>query len=186
VRTIYVDVPAAIPPSTLASVARILNERLGGLQLRDIRATLPERLRDSAPADEPGAGELLNVFVQGADELFTSPAAPGTDLHLGRASVLAEQPEFSSGERLRGLIELTERRDLLTQVLGARAGDGLHVTIGMEHGDPALSGFTVVTSQYRSAGLKGVIGVIGPTRMPYDRVIALVESTSNLISEFLA
>jgi len=186
VRTIYVDVPAAIPPSTLASVARILNERLGGLKLRDIRATLPQRLRASAPAGEPGAGELLNVFVQGADELFTSPAAPDTDLHLGRASVLAEQPEFSSGERLRGLIELTERRDLLQQVLGDRAGDGLHVTIGVEHGNPALSGFTVVTSQYRSAGLQGVIGVIGPTRMPYDRVIALVESTSNLISEFLA
>src|SRR5215218_1139115 len=83
VRTIYVDVPAAIPPSTLASVARILNERLGGLKLRDIRATLPERLRDSAPAGDPGAGELLNVFVQGADELFLNPAAPDSDLHLG-------------------------------------------------------------------------------------------------------
>jgi heat-inducible transcriptional repressor len=56
----------------------------------------------------------------------------------------------------------------------------------VEHGDPALSDFTVVTSEYHSGGLKGVIGVIGPTRMPYDRVIALVESTSNLISEFLA
>jgi len=186
VRTIYVDVPAAIPPSTLASVARILNERLGGLKLREIRGTLPERLRDTAAAGDPGAAELLNVFVQGADELFVGPAAPDADLHLGRASVLAEQPEFSSGERLRGLIELTERRDLLTQVLGRRPGDGLHVTIGMEHGDPALSEFTVVTSEYRSAGLKGVIGVIGPTRMPYERVIALVESTSNLISEFLA
>ena len=186
VRTIYVDVPAVIPPSTLVSVARVLNERLGGLKLKEIRATLPERVRDSAPADEPGAGELLNVFVQGADELFQSPVAPGSDLHLGRASVLADQPEFSSGERLRGLIELTERRDLLKQVLGARGGEGLNVTIGVEHGDPALSEFTVVTSEYRSAGLKGVIGVIGPTRMPYDRVIALVESTSNLISEFLA
>ncbi|HEU4562813.1 MAG TPA: heat-inducible transcriptional repressor HrcA [Longimicrobium sp.] len=186
VRTIYVDVPAVIPPSTLVSVARILNERLGGLKLKEIRATLPERVRDSAPADEPGAGELLNVFVQGADELFQSPVPPESELHLGRASVLADQPEFSSGQRLRGLIELTERRDLLKQVLGARGGEGLNVTIGVEHGDPALSDFTVVTSEYRSAGLKGVIGVIGPTRMPYDRVIALVESTSNLISEFLA
>ncbi|HEX9936546.1 MAG TPA: heat-inducible transcriptional repressor HrcA [Longimicrobium sp.] len=186
VRTIYVDVPAVIPPSTLVSVARILNERLGGLKLKEIRATLPERVRDSAPPEDPGAGELLNVFVQGAEELFLSPGTPDSELHLGRASVLAEQPEFSSGERLRGLIELTDRRDLLKQVLGARGGEGLNVTIGVEHGDPALSGFTVVTSEYRSAGLKGVIGVIGPTRMPYDRVIALVESTSNLISEFLA
>jgi heat-inducible transcriptional repressor len=184
IRTIYVDVPAAIPPSTLEAVSRVLNTRLAGLPLREIRATLPERLRDSAP-DAPAA-ELLNVFVQGADELFAGKPAADGELHLGRASVLAEQPEFNSGDRLRSLIELTERRDLLQRVLGGRAGEGLHVTIGVEHGDPALSDFTVVTSEYRSAGLKGVIGVIGPTRMPYERVIALVESTSNLISEFLA
>ena len=185
IRTIYVDVPASIHPDTLSAVARVLNERLGGLPLREIRGTLPARLRDTAASD-PAAAELLNVFVQGADELFTSPTPPEGDLHLGRASVLAEQPEFSSGQRLRSLIELTERRDLLKTVLGRRGGDGLRVTIGVEHGDPALSDFTVVTSEYRAAGLKGVIGVIGPTRMPYDRVIALVESTSNLISEFLA
>jgi heat-inducible transcriptional repressor len=59
------------------------------------------------------------------------------------------------------------------------------VTIGVEHGDPALSGFTVVTSEYRLGDLKGVIGVIGPTRMPYERVIALVESTSTMVSELL-
>jgi heat-inducible transcriptional repressor len=185
IRTIYVDVPAAIPPTTLAAVARVLNERLGGLPLREIRATLPARLRDSAHGDA-AAAELLNVFVQGAEELFNSPQPPESELHLGRASVLAEQPEFNSGERLRSLIELTERRDLLKNVLGRRGEGGPHVTIGVEHGDPALSEFTVVTSEYRSAGLRGVIGVIGPTRMPYDRVIALVESTSNLISEFLA
>ncbi|HEU0055403.1 MAG TPA: heat-inducible transcriptional repressor HrcA [Longimicrobium sp.] len=184
-RTIYVDVPAALPPSTLASVARVLNERLAGLALKEIRATLSARLRDTQAGGEPGASELLNVFVQGADELFHSP--PESELHLGRASVLAEQPEFASGERLKNLIELTERRELLSRVMESRAGEGgLKVTIGVEHGDPALADFTVVTSEYRSAGLKGVIGVIGPTRMPYDRVIAMVESTSTLISDFLA
>ena len=187
VRTIYVDVPAAIPASTLSSVARILNERLAGLTLKEIRGSMPARLRDSVVSDEPGAAELLNVFVQSADDLFAPAAAADADLHLGRASVLAEQPEFASGERLRSLIELTERRDLLKSALAMRTGaSGLHVSIGVEHGDPALSDFTLVTSEYRSGALKGVIGVIGPTRMPYERVIALVESTSNLISEFLA
>jgi heat-inducible transcriptional repressor len=185
VRTIYVDVPAAIPAAALQAVARILNERLAGLTLKEIRATLPERLRDSVSPTEPGASELLNVFLQQAEELFVTPGADDAELHLGRASVLAEQPEFASGEKLRSLIELTERRDLLKDVLERRGGAGLHVTIGVEHGDPAMAGLTVVTSEYRSAGLKGVIGVIGPTRMPYERVIALVESTSNLISDFL-
>ena len=184
VRTIYVDMPARLPASTLAAVAQVLNERLSGLPLSEIRSSLAHRLRDSAP-DDPGARELLNIFLHSADEWFTLPATGS--LHLGHASVLADQPEFHSGERLRGLIELTERRDLLKSVLGGRFGSdgGLQVTIGAEHGNPALADFTVVTSEYRTGGLQGVIGVIGPTRMPYERVIAFVERTSALVSEFL-
>lgn len=184
VRTVYVDVPATIPPSTLASVAAILNERLAGLALREIRATLPERLRDTLPSDRPGT-ELLNVFLQSADEWF-APVAQADELHLGSASMLADQPEFSSGERLRSLIMLTESRDLLKSAVESRVpGQGVRVTIGGEHGDPALTGFTLVTSEYHVGGLQGVIGVIGPTRMPYERVIALVETTSTVVSDLL-
>jgi len=186
VRTIFVDVAGSLPPTTLQGVSQVLNERLGGHTLKEIRGTLRHRLRDSVPVGDDRASELLNIFLQSADEWFTEP--PGTEtVHLGSATLLADQPEFNSGERLRGLIELTEQRDLLRSVLGERLGaQGLQITIGGEHANPALSGFTVVTSEYRVRDLRGVIGVIGPTRMPYDRVIALVDSTSNLVSEFLA
>ena len=186
VRTVYVDVPAAIPPTALPPVAAILNERLAGHTLREIRATLPERLRDTVAADDPGAGLLMNVFLQSAEEMFAPVTRPQDELLLGSAAVLAEQPEFSTGERLKSLITLTERRDLLTSAVAARGmGEGLKVTIGVEHQDPVLSGFTLVTSEYRLGELKGVIGVIGPTRMPYERVIAMVETTSALVSELL-
>jgi heat-inducible transcriptional repressor len=187
VRTVFVDVPAEIPGTTLGPVAEVLNERLAGLSLREIRNSLGERLRDTSPRGDPSARELLNIFIQSADEWLDAPLVGEGDVHLGSASVLADQPEFSSTERLRSLVQLTERRELLHSVLGSRVGgSGLNVTIGAEHGDPALAGFTVVTSEYHAAGLRGAIGVIGPTRMPYERVIALVESTSNLVSEFLA
>jgi heat-inducible transcriptional repressor len=186
VRTIYVDVPVAVPPATLQAVGVILNERLAGSTLREIRATLPERLRDTVGAEDVPAAELLNVFLQSGDEWFQAGTVDGGGLHLGSAAVLADQPEFASGERLRSLIELTERRDLLRSVVGEPAGrQGLKVTIGVEHEDPALSGFTVVTSEYRLGDLRGIIGVIGPTRMPYERVIAMVEGTSTMVSELL-
>jgi heat-inducible transcriptional repressor len=185
VRTIYVDVPAAIPANALAAVATLLNERLAGHSLREIRATLPARLRDTVGSDDRGAG-LLNVFLQSGEDWFAPVSAGGDDVMLGSAAVLAEQPEFSSGERLRSLISLTEQRDLLKNAIANRgAADGLKITIGGEHQDPALSGLTLVTSEYRLGELKGVIGVIGPTRMPYERVIAIVEGASAMVSELL-
>ena len=88
---------------------------------------------------------------------------------------------------MKGLIELTERQDLLAAVLGDREhGGGLQITIGGEHAAAELSDFTLVTSEYHVAGLKGVIGVIGPTRMPYEKVIAIVDYTSSLVSEILS
>jgi heat-inducible transcriptional repressor len=185
VRTIFVEVPAELAPDAVAQVAEVLNERLAGLTLRDIRATLPERLRDAAPA--AGASELLNIFIEEADDLFDVPAAgnaPG-GVVLGSAQLLAGQPEFATKERLQGLMEVTERRDLLREALTTRLGQGLTITIGSEHQDPTLAPFTLVTASYRLGGLAGVIGVMGPTRMPYDKIVALVDHTSRLVGELL-
>lgn len=181
VRTLYVDLRTALPVATLTAVAAALNERLAGSTLREIHATLRERLRDITLAD-PSARSLVNIFVESGPEIFEWAVRAG-ELHLGSAVMLAEQPEFTSGEQLRGLIELTERRDLLASVIGPRAtSDGLKITIGTEHGAPELSDLTIVTATYAVGNLQGVVGVIGPTRMPYDKVVALVECTSSLVS----
>ncbi|MEX0908081.1 MAG: heat-inducible transcriptional repressor HrcA [Gemmatimonadota bacterium] len=182
VRTVYVDLPGTVPPETLAAVNMVLNERLAGLALTVIRDTLPERLRD-AGTDE-SATELLNIFMQSADDALDPGGLASAELLLGRTSVLANQPEFSSGPRLRSLIELTEQKELLTDVLAAREHTGnAKITIGAEHTEPKLSTLTLVTSEYRLGNLTGVLGVIGPTRMPYEKVAAIVEYTSHLMSE---
>ena len=181
VRTVYVDLPLSIPRETLLAVTVVLNERLGGQTMGEIRGSLPDRLRDAAPAEDARASELLNIFLQSGDELFD---LSGDEVHLGHTSVLASQPEFESGQDLRGLIELTERRDLLANVLARRERQpSLQIRIGSENEEPELNGFTLVTGEYRVGDLSGVIGVIGPTRMPYDKVVAIVDSTSRLVSE---
>jgi heat-inducible transcriptional repressor len=181
VRAIYVNVPTMVPAAALASVSSTLNERLGGLQLTEIRATLPERLRDSG--EDPRSTELLNIFVQSAGELL-EPVDLGRDLLLGRTSVLAQQPEFSTESGLKSLIELTEQSDLLAAVLNSREHvDAPRITIGAENPHPKLSPFTIVTSEYRFGNLTGVVGVMGPTRMPYEKVSAIVEYTSLMMNE---
>lgn len=182
VRTIFVQIPGNVAESVVAQVARVLNERLAGLSLMDIRTTLNERLRDAT--HEPHGRELLNIFLAEGEDLFdlsmTSP-----DLHLGTAQMLAEQPEFASNERMRELFDITERRDVLKAAMKNRRQGGVMVTIGGENLDPALSDLTLVTASYSRGDLTGVIGVLGPTRMPYDKIVGLVDHTSRLIEGLL-
>src|SRR5574341_124604 len=173
VRTIFVEVRGQIADSAIAEVAQVLNERLAGLSLSEIRATLATRVRDSASTRD--AHELLNVFVQEGEVLFDVPLVPDDDgVVLGQTSVLAEQPEFASGDNMRRLIALTDRQEQLAEMLRHRSeSSGISITIGNEHADPRMEHLTLVTASYHAGPLSGVIGVIGPTRMPYEKVIAL-------------
>jgi len=90
---------------------------------------------------------------------------------------LLAQPELalSRGGQPSGPMVLRKRSE----------SSGVSITIGNEHDDPALENFTLVTAQYHVGALNGVIGVIGPTRMPYDKVISLVTHTSQLVTDLL-
>lgn len=188
VRTIFIEVPGEIADEALLEVQLMLNERLAGLSLGEIRQSLGARLRDAATATSAGSSELLNIFLQEGDALFDVPdPGDGQAVVLGQASLLADQPEFASGDRMRRLIELTETRAELATLLRSRSStSGISISIGSEHGSALPGGLTVVTAEYHAGSLSGVIGVIGPTRMSYEKVIALVTHTSSLITDLLA
>lgn len=182
VRTIFVEVKGQVADAAIAEVARVLNERLSGLTLQQVRSSLAERLRDGSAE----ATELLNIFIEEGEQMLDAAFPEGDDVVLGQASVLAEQPEFSDADSMRRLMALTDTRHYLAQLLRQRSATaGVSITIGNEHADPALEPFTLVTAQYHAGALNGVIGVIGPTRMPYDKVISLVAHTSQLITDLL-
>jgi heat-inducible transcriptional repressor len=188
VRTVFVEVSGTLADSALSEVTRVLNERLAGHSLRELRASVGDRLRDSGANHE--AAELLNIFVQEGEQLFDAalPMGEGSVI-VGQTSVLAAQPEFGGAESLRRLLTLTEEPARLADALRRKhqgdAKPGVSITIGAEHGDPQFDQFTVVTAEYHAGALAGVIGVIGPTRMPYDKVISLVRHTSRLLSDLL-
>ena len=184
-RTIFIEVRGEIGDDALAEVQTVLNERLRGLTLSAIRGSLGVRLRDAGTSTD--TAELLNIFLQEGEQLFEAPSpSEGDAVVLGQASVLADQPEFASGERMRRLIELTDTRTELAQLLRSRKqSGGVQISIGTEHGESLPGGLTVVTAEYTAGSLSGVIGVIGPTRMPYEKIIALVSHTSALVTELL-
>ncbi|HEX6435336.1 MAG TPA: heat-inducible transcriptional repressor HrcA, partial [Gemmatimonadales bacterium] len=87
VRTIFVEVPGLLPPNSVQQVAQILNQRLSGLSLKEIRATLPERLRDASGI--PEGRELLNIFIAEGDGLFDL-SGEENPVVLGSAQMLAD------------------------------------------------------------------------------------------------
>ena len=183
VRTVYVDLPGEAPTDVLESIERVLNERLGGLSFTEIRRSFGARLRDAV--EDPAALDVLNIFMESSEDFFAAGTTGPEQVVLGRTSAIVGQPEFSTNEGLRELIALTEQKELLAKVLGTRAvKGGPCVTIGSEHGHE-LAGFTLVTSGYRFGSLRGILGVIGPTRMPYEKVIAIVDYTSSLVTSML-
>ena len=183
VRTIFVQIPAMVAPEAVSQVTQVMNERLAGLSLDEIRTSLAERLRDATHAR--GGRELLNIFLAEGEEILAQTMA-SPEVHLGSAQMLADQPEFASNERMRHLLEITERREVLRAVLKRRShSGGVSITIGGENLDPALSDLTLVTAAYSRGDLTGVIGVLGPTRMPYEKIIGLVEHTSRLVEGLL-
>ena len=185
VRSVFIEVRGDIADTVLLEVQLVLNERLAGMSLADIRMSLGMRLRDAQTTAE--GSDLLNIFVQEGNTLFDAPPSLEESVVLGQASVLADKPEFASGDAMRKLLELTDTRTQLAALLRQRAtAGGISISIGSEHGNPLLGGLTVVTAEYRAGALNGVIGVIGPTRMPYEKVIAVVRHASQLVAEVLA
>lgn len=182
IKSIFLEINEEVSPEDLHATAHLLNERLAGLKLREIRQTLPSRLREI----EPTTPELINVFLESADEFFDF-SDEESQIVLGQASELAGQPEFSDEGKLRSLIKLTESKTLLSRILNERhSREGLIITIGKEHGSKYLEDFSIITSNYTVGSLKGTIGLIGPTRMPYDKLVAMVDYTSKYISSILS
>jgi heat-inducible transcriptional repressor len=189
VRTLFLEAHGVVADRAVTEVTQLLNERLSGLTLAQIRTSLSSLLRDGSDRGE--VGQLLNIFVEEGEQLFDAQLGDAPGVVLGQASLLAEQPEFASGEKLRQLLQLTETPSNLGELLRRRAAGaggvrpGITITIGNEHEDPRFDRFTLVTGEYRAGSCTGVIGVIGPTRMPYEKVIAMVSHTSRLLTELL-
>jgi heat-inducible transcriptional repressor len=164
-RSLVIPVDSQTGRAQTEAVSRRLNERLTGLTLAQIRGSVRERLLEPVGLQ----GRLLEAVT---DQIEGLAAPRGAELHVGGASNICLQPEFSDPARMAALMGLVERRDALAHLLGSR--QGMVITIGCEHSAAEMRLCAVITASYEARGASGVIGVIGPMRMPYGRVVNLV------------
>jgi heat-inducible transcriptional repressor len=179
VRTIMMEVASEIPREKLEDIARFLNERLSGLSIAEIRTSFAERVYGGA-GDETG---LVRLFIDSVDKLF--PPGGTEKLHISGAESIIEQPEFVNPTDFRGVIELINDEEIIIHVLEKleTPPPGVRVAVGEENQDKKLASYSVVTASYTAGEVTGTIGVIGPKRMNYERVIPLVDYVARAISE---
>lgn len=175
-----VQVRRAFDPAELEQAARYLNGHFAGQPLAAIRARLLQDLRQ--------ARSELEHLLASSVELAERALAPGAEdmLLAGQARLLGLQ-ELADLDRLRALFEaFAEKRELLQLLERTARAPGLRVFIGEETGLAPLEGMSLVTAPYgRDGRVLGVLGVIGPSRMAYDRVIPLVEAAASALGDAL-
>ncbi|MES2858719.1 MAG: heat-inducible transcriptional repressor HrcA [Pseudomonadota bacterium] len=168
-----VQVRRAFDPAELEQAANYLNGHFAGQTLAQIRAALLRDLRNARSEME----QLLSTSVALAEQAF----APGHDdmLVSGQTRLMGLQ-DLSDLDRLRALFEaFAEKRELLQLLERTAKAPGMRVFIGEETGLAPLEGMSLVSAPYGIEGrMLGVLGVIGPSRMAYDRVIPVVEATA--------
>ena len=181
VKSIIMEVDSNLPDLAITETVQILNERLCGLTLGDIKSTISERVKNSSQGDP----KLIRLLVEGANEIWDLPSE--NELHYSGASNLINQPEFHNPKDMAEMAALIEDRKIIRELLD-RAGvaEGITVTIGQKSSADKSEQLSLLTSSYDLGGVKGLIGVIGPTRMNYSKLVSLVDYTAKMLSDIFS
>ncbi len=179
-RSILLEVESEIEVKALRQVEQVLNERLAGLSMGKIRATLSDRL-----ADTNLTPKLLKLFIDSDSEIWSGGQAEL--IHITGADNIISQPEFADREKLREFIKLLEEKKELQKLFEAQgSAEGIIITIGRENPLAEIQNCSLVTSTYKTENFSGTIGIIGPTRMPYSKLVSIVEYTARSLTEALS
>jgi heat-inducible transcriptional repressor len=178
-----VNLPIGMPTSALTEASNFLNARIRGKTLAEVRSDL-EKARAAAQAE-------LDALTQKVIDEGLASWAGGDDRQLivrGQAHLLEDLKVIEDLERVRLLFDdLESRRDVIDLLGRAETADGVRIFIGSENKLFSLSGSSTIMAPYhdRAGRIVGVIGVIGPTRLNYARVIPMVDYTSKVVSKLL-
>lgn len=183
VRTIMLEVGMELKRERVDDICRLLNERLSGLTLREIRDTLHERLRDA----QEESGGLVRLFIDSVDKLFEEQWDKDQVLVAGARNII-EQPEFIDPRHFRSVVELIEDKEAIVHLLQVheKTEKDFIITIGSENPDTSVSEYSVMTATYGAEGVSGRIGIIGPKRMDYTMLVPLVDHVAKVIASLLA
>jgi heat-inducible transcriptional repressor len=184
VRTITLEISSEIKEKSLKSIEAILNERLSGLNFSEIRTTFKERLKDY---NRDELKPVIRVFLDSVNKVFANMPETNKAIISGAANVV-KHPEFEDHQNFQGIIELMEDKDVIIHLMNKQDRVGVkpvNIKIGSENIDHKFTDFSLITKEYKLGEATGTVGIIGPKRMEYSRIIAAVTYVAEVLSKEL-
>ena len=167
----------------LTQAANMLNQRYAGTDLNAVRRAIVAAMAD----DKHHIDHYMQVSLDLASQALEGEPSPERDYVVAGETQLLGSAAPEELDKLRDLFDAFQRkRDILDLVDRCIQADGVQIFIGEEAGYEVLGDFSVITAPYQVGNERlGVLGVIGPTRMAYDRVIPIVDVTARMLSRAL-
>ena len=179
------DIPVGLPTSALVEAANFLNARIRGRTLAEVRLEIEQRLREG----QAELDELTQKVVAAGLASWSGGERDERKLIVrGQAHLLEDLKALADLERVRLLFDDLETRREVVDLLGrAEQAEGVRIFIGSENKLFSLSGSSTIVAPYHDASgeIVGVLGVIGPTRLNYARIIPMVDYTAKVVSKLL-
>jgi heat-inducible transcriptional repressor len=179
------DLPVGVSPSALVEAGNYVSARLSGLTLQQAAQRLDAEIRQGRAAiDHVAQGIVAQGLASWSQDGSNRPVL----IVRGQAHLL-DQGTVADLERIRQLLdELEGKQELVKLLEGARKGEGMKIFIGSENKLFSLSGSSVIAAPYFGGEGKvvGVVGVIGPTRLNYARVVPMVDYTAQALTRLMA
>jgi heat-inducible transcriptional repressor len=179
-----IETPPGLPPSALQQASNYLNARLSGRPMADLRRIVAEEVA----ANRTELDELAAKVVEAGLATWTGEGRTGSLILRGQAKLLSDITQIERLTSIQTLFERLERQETLLRLLElAEKSDGVRIFIGAESGLFGASGVAMVVAPARNAAdrIVGAIGVIGPTRINYGRIIPVVDYTARVIGRLL-
>jgi len=185
-----IDTPADMPPSSLTMASNYLNARLKGRSFADAQRRVRQEINDRKAELDALTARVVEAGLavwSGTDSV--AGTAERSLIVRGRGNLLEDVQALEDLERVRKLFDDLETKEELLQLLTlAEDAEGVRIFIGSETQLFSLSGSSVIVSPYTNADneIVGVLGVVGPTRLNYARVIPMVDYTARLVTQLVS
>ena len=179
-----VEMPLGTPPSALMQAANYLNARLAGRTIDEARRTVEQEIADHRAQID----SLTSKLVQAGLATWSGDGDEGSLIIRGHARLLDNVSAIADLERVRALFEALDTRDLLARLLDlTKTADGVQIFIGAENDLFNMAGCAMVAAPFAGSRgeIVGAIGVIGPARINYARIIPMVDYTAKVVGRLV-